>query len=135
MAGMKVLDAYALIAFFANEPGADFVRTLLLEASAGSLDLALSVVNLGEIWYTVARVASPNDADEIIIEIQGLPIEIVDADWELTRQAAQFKAGGGISYADCYAAALGKLLQAEVVTGDPEFEKLKEEIVVYWSEK
>jgi hypothetical protein len=33
-----------------------------------------------------------------------------------------------LSYANCYTAALGKLLQAEVVTDDPEFQKLRGEI-------
>ena len=133
MTTLKILDTYALIAFFEDEPGADFVRGLLLEAESGSLELAMCVVNLGEVWYTIARVVSPEQADTIIEEIQGISIEIVDADWELTQQAAIYKLRGGLSYADCYAAALGKLRQAEVVTGDPEFQTLTGEITTTWS--
>ena len=132
MATSKILDTYALIAFFEDEPGADFVRGLLLEAGSGSLNLAMSVVNLGELWYMVARADSQEEADAIIQEIQGMSIEIVNADWELTRQAAVYKSRGGLSYADCFAAALGKLRQAEVVTGDPEFRILREEIKLSW---
>lgn len=133
MAATKILDAYALLAFFEDEPGADFVRSLLLEAESGSLKLAMCVVNLGEVWYSVARTVSPAQADALIEEIQGLSIEIVDAGWKLTHQAAIFKSTGGLSYAGCYTAALGKLRQAEVVTGDPEFQKLRGEINTAWS--
>jgi PIN domain nuclease of toxin-antitoxin system len=132
MTDTKVLDAYALIAFFVDEPGADFVSGLLLEAETGKCKLAMPVVNLGEVWYSIARTVSPTEADLIIKEIQGMAVEIVDADWQLTYQAAIYKSKGGLSYADCYAAALGKLLQAEVVTGDPEFNRLKGEIRIAW---
>jgi predicted nucleic acid-binding protein len=63
-----------------------------------------------------------------------MSIEIVDAGWELTYQATILKSKGGLSYADWYTAALGKLLQAEVVTGDPEFQKLRGEITIHWEE-
>jgi hypothetical protein len=39
---------------------------------------------------------------------------------------------GGLSYADCYTAALGKLRNAEIITGDPEFQNLKGEITTVW---
>jgi PIN domain nuclease of toxin-antitoxin system len=135
MTALKILDAYALIAFFEDEPGADFVRGLLLEAESGAIKLAMSVVNLGEVWYSIARVLSPKEADAIIEEVRSMSIEILDADWELTHQAAQYKTKGGLSYADCFAAALGKLLAADVVTGDPEFRKLKGEITTRWRTK
>jgi ribonuclease VapC len=128
----KILDAHALMAFFLDEPGADMVRGLLLEAEAGSDKLAMSVVNLGEVWYAITRAVSPVTADQFIQQILGMEIEIVDADWTLTRQAAVFKAQGNISYADCFAAALAKLNDAEVVTGDKEFKVLEGEIGIAW---
>ena len=128
----KILDSFALIAFFEDEPGADFVRELLLEAESKNIKLAMTVVNLGEIWYSIARTVSPEQADATVQEIRGMSIEIIDADWKLTHQAAIYKARGGISYADCYAAALAKLRKAEVITGDPEFQKLKDEVITAW---
>jgi predicted nucleic acid-binding protein len=59
---------------------------------------------------------------------------MVDADWEITHQAALFKAQGGLSFADCCAAARGKLRAAEIVTGDPEFEWLAGVITITWGE-
>jgi ribonuclease VapC len=127
----KVLDTYALIAFFEDEPGAGFVRNLLLEAISGNLKLVMCVVNLGEFWYVIARTVSPSQADALLEEVRGMSIEIVAADWDLTYQAANFKSKGSLSYADCYTA-LGKLHQAEVVSGDPEFQKLMGEITIAW---
>jgi ribonuclease VapC len=61
-----------------------------------------------------------------------MAIEIVDADWQLTRQAAAFKVNGKISYGDCFAAALAKNRQAELITGDAEFKVLQDEINISW---
>ena len=52
--------------------------------------------------------------------------------WDLTKTAARFKVGGGISYADCFAAALSKSKNAPLVTGDREFEQLENEIEIIW---
>ncbi len=129
---VKVLDSYALMAFFEDEPGADFVRGLIHKAVEGDINLLMTAVNLGEVWYAIARNNSPEVADQYIHEIKGMGIEIVDADWNLTRQAAAFKANGNISYADCFAAGLAKLKKAELVTGDKEFKPLEGEIKISW---
>ncbi len=128
----KILDAYALMAFFEDEPGADDVRNLLLKAEDGNLKLLISVINLGEVWYSIARSNSPETADQYIQEIQGMTIEIVEADWPLTRQAATLKVNGNISYADCFAAALAKNRKAELITGDKEFKVFEGEIKIAW---
>jgi predicted nucleic acid-binding protein len=128
----KVLDSYALMVFFEDEPGADFVRNLIHKAVDKEITLVMSVVNLGEVWYSIARTNSPETADQYVSEIKGLGIEIVDVDWPVTRQAAAFKANGNISYADCFAAALAKIRKAELVTGDKEFTPLGEEIKISW---
>jgi ribonuclease VapC len=128
----KILDSYALMAFFEDEPGADLVRDLILKAEENKVDLLMSVVNLGEVWYSIARTNSPEVADQYIGEIDGMAIEVVDADWALTRQAATFKVNGNISYGDCFAAALAKSHKAELVTGDKEFKALDGEIKISW---
>jgi PIN domain nuclease of toxin-antitoxin system len=128
----KVLDSYALMAFFEDEPGADFVRGLIHKSVESDTTLLMSVVNLGEIWYSIARTNSAEMADQYIHEIKGMGIEIIDIDWTLTRQAAAFKCNGNISYADCFAAALAKLKKADLITGDKEFKSLEAEIKISW---
>jgi predicted nucleic acid-binding protein len=70
--------------------------------------------------------------EEIMHLISTLPIQLVPADLELTRQAAEFKSSKQMSYADCYAAATAKLYKAELVTGAIEFEQVKKEVKIIW---
>jgi ribonuclease VapC len=88
--------------------------------------------NLGEIWYQVARRRSEPEADASVDEIRELGFEVESAGWELTRQAAALKARYAVSYADCFAAALAQRREAELVTGDPEFQRLDEEVKIRW---
>jgi predicted nucleic acid-binding protein len=48
------------------------------------------------------------------------------------RQAAIYKATRRLSYADAFAAALAKIRNAELVTGDHEFKVLEDEIKIDW---
>lgn len=126
-----VLDAHALMVLFNDEPGADEVEKLLLKAESGSQKLLMCVVNWGEIYYSILRGASPEMAESKSHEIAGMRIEIVPVDardFELVRQAAVFKATKKMSYADCFAAALAKINNAELVTGDREFKVVENEL-------
>jgi predicted nucleic acid-binding protein len=78
------------------------------------------------------RKVSQAAADQVIEQIASLPIELVEADLVLTKQAAIFKATNKLSYADAFAAALAKIKNAELITGDPEFKELEKEIKVTW---
>ena len=131
-AAPKVLDSYALLAFFEDEPGAHQVHDLLVEAEKSDTKLLMTVVNLGEVWYSIARGYSEDTAEAKLREIREMAIEIVDADWNLTRQAAAFKAKGKIAYADCFAAALASQRKAQLVTGDPECRLLEDRIEILW---
>jgi predicted nucleic acid-binding protein len=130
----KVLDSHALMALFNDETGAEEVEKLLLKAEGGSPKLLMSVINWGEIYYSVMRGASPEMAEEKAKEMAGMQIELVpvDTDLHLVRQAATFKATKKMSYADCFAAALAKLRNAELVTGDREFKAVEGEIKIGW---
>jgi predicted nucleic acid-binding protein len=131
----KVLDSWALIAFFEDEPAAERVEKLLVKAEEGTHKLLLSVVNWGEIYYSTMRTYSQNAAEQKAKEIAGLTIEIVgvdEMDLDFVRQAAIYKATWRLSYADAFAAALTKVRNAELVTGDPEFRQIEDEIKIEW---
>jgi ribonuclease VapC len=132
MPPVKVLDAFAVLAFFYNEPGADMVQKLMEDAGESKINLLLSVINAGEVWYRISRGNSPDVADHSLLEFQAIGVDIVEADWNLTRQAAFYKARGNISYADCFTAALAKARNCPVVTGDKEFKQLENEIKIEW---
>jgi ribonuclease VapC len=128
----RVLDSWAMLAFFQNEPAADQVEKIINEAHAAGADLMMSVVNVGELWYNIARTHSAKQADSIIAELRTLKIAFIDADWELTQQAAAFKTKDKIAYADCFAAAVARKFKAELVTGDPELKQVEGEVKVLW---
>jgi ribonuclease VapC len=123
-----VLDGWAIIAYLENQPGGERVEELLIENRKSDSDLLMSVVNAGEVWYSLARGYSPAVADEKIAELLDLGIEFVDADWPTSMQAGVFKARGNIAYADCFAAALAKMRKADLVTGNPEFKQVENEV-------
>jgi len=129
-----VLDAWALMAYFEDEPAAADVERLLDDAEAQEEDLLLSAVNWGEIYYSVCRSVSEKAAEDIARKLMAMPIRVVPIpdDLVLVRQAAKYKAANRISYADCFAAALAKLTSSPLVTGDEEFRALSTEIQIHW---
>lgn len=127
-----MLDSWAVVAFFEDEPSADRVEEILLTANRSDTVLMMCVVNVGEVWYSRARTHSESKADEAVLKLRELGVKFIDADWELTRQAAAFKAKGRLAYADCYAAALAKLRKGELVTGDPELKQLEQDVKIIW---
>lgn len=130
----KVFDSWALMAFLTYEPAADKVEEIINEAHATETPLYVSVVNLGEVWYSLVRSRSEADADRGVQELVGLRILPEPVDWQLTRQAAIFKSKYRMSYADCFAAALAKEKKADLVTGDTEFSQLQDEMRIHWLE-
>jgi|GEM_PF-1710738 len=61
-----VLDASALITFFEDRPGADQVEELLAKAAEAKHPLAMSVVNWGEVYYSVWRARGKSGAGEAL---------------------------------------------------------------------
>lgn len=129
---IRVLDAYALLVFFEREPGFEKVRSMFTQALDDGSDLLMTSVNFGEVLYIILRECGKEKAEEIEKITQTLPLEIVDVDIQLAKEAAWFKARKKVSYADCFAAALAKLRKGEVVTGDKEFKALEGEVRIAW---
>jgi predicted nucleic acid-binding protein len=127
-----VLDSWAVIAYLEDDPAGQQVADLIASAHEEAIPVYICVVNAGEVWYIISRQISEEEANNTIKELRELRIQFVDADWELTQEAAHFKAQHKMSYADCYAAALAKIRKADLVTGDKEFKPLEEQIKIAW---
>jgi len=127
-----VLDTWAVIAYLEDEPSGEMVEDLIATAHEEEIPIYMSVVNVGEVWYTLAREVSEQEADASVKSLRDLRIQFEDADWTLTQEAARFKSQNKMSYADCYAAALAKTKKADLVTGDNEFKPLDGEIKISW---
>ncbi len=131
-AAVRVLDSYSLLAYIEGEAGAEEMIEIFRVARDSGRDLLLSVVNWGEVYYITMREVGQERADEVAQIISTLPIQIVPADLDLTRQAAALKSKRKMSYADCFAVALAKQRKAELVTGDKEFREVEKEVKILW---
>ena len=125
-----VLDASAVISFFEGRSGAEAIEELLAQGVAGKTELYISVVNWGEVYYSTWQTHGHESARKTAAEISQLPIEVVNADSELTRTAATLRAKHRLPYADCFAAALAMIRKAQLVTSDQNFSKVKSEIEI-----
>ena len=128
-----VLDASALMTFFENRPGAEKVEELIQLAVDRKRELLMSVVNWGEVYYSVWRAKGPGIALKVLADIAQLPIELVEADYELTRRAAEFKAQHKLPYADCFAAALAVNRKAALITNDADFAHVEKQVTIFWA--
>jgi len=132
LAAAKVLDSWALLRYLEREPGYEKIIDLFERAVESSRPLLMCIVNWGEVYCQVARRFGEQKAQEIEKLIQTLPITLVEATKELTREAARVKAAKRMAYADCFAVALARLKKAEIYTGDPEFKVVEKDIKVVW---
>jgi predicted nucleic acid-binding protein len=131
-AAVRVLDSYSVISYIEAEAGKDMMIELFRSARDSGKSCLLSVVNWGEVYYITLREAGQQRADEVAHVISTLPIHIVEADLELAKEAAIFKASKKMSYADCFAAALAKHRRVELVTGDKEFKQVEGDVRILW---
>lgn len=127
-----VLDAFALLAFFQGEPGAERVKALLDQARGKEVQLHLCLINYGEVLYLIERRRGIEAAREAINIVDHLPIVIVGADRALTFAAARMKAQYRLSYADAFAVALAQALDAMIITGDPELKSVEGLVRIEW---
>ena len=128
----KVLDSFALIAYFRDEPGAEVVENLLVNAGRKDSSLQMTDVNYAEVKYSIVKKDGAEAWAEAAKILQGLPIDFHSTSRAMADTAADFKARFRMSLAAAFAAALAKEKKAELVTGDPEFKPLEKEIRISW---
>lgn len=88
----------------------------------------MSVVNLGEVYYILARSYSDEEATKAVTWLGITGIEFVDATRRRAIEAAAVKAVHPLAYADAFAVACAKELEGVMVTGDPEILALEREV-------
>lgn len=128
----SLLDSFAVLAWVQDEPGAGRVETLLVEAQRRKAPLLLNVVNLGEVYYRLARHQGHPFAREIIRQIEVLPLELYPCDPGLALEAARIKADFPMAYADAFAVATAMRESAVLVTGDPELRQVEHLVTIDW---
>lgn len=133
MPDSKVVDAWALLAWVRDEqPAANHVKGCLQQAEEGNLQLFMSWINVGEVYYMLARKHDTKTAEEFLTRLPSLPIRLVLPEEEDIIAAAKLKSAHRLSYADAFAAALAVKETAALITGDPEFRDLAKLFTVEW---
>lgn len=127
-----ILDAFAFMAYFENEPGAERVEQILQEVRGGKAHACISIINLGEVVYNTERKHGFSKAQDTLALIQEMPVEVLPADAQTVLAAAHIKANHPISYADAFVVVAAQKLNGIVMTGDPEFHDVTELAKVEW---
>jgi len=128
----SLLDSFAVLAWVQDEPGADRVEVLLTQAHRRKTPLLLSVINLGEVYYRLARQHGHRLAQEVMRQLEVLPLQFYPCDQVLALEAAKIKADYPMAYADAFAVAVALREHAAVVTGNPEFRQVEHLVTIDW---
>ncbi|MFN8422512.1 MAG: PIN domain-containing protein [Anaerolineae bacterium] len=116
-----VLDAWALMAIVRREqPAMGRVYSVLKDAESARVTVSMSIVNVGEVYYQVARAFGEVAADQLLAYMRQLAMTILPATDARVVAAARIKAAHRLSYADAFAVAAALELDATLWTGDPE---------------
>ena len=121
-----------MLAYLNGEPAAQDVRQVLRNARKKQARVLFSLINYGEALYVIEREQGLHGAQRAIGIIDQLPLQVVAADRPLVFEAAHFKARYPLSYADAFSVALAKRNGADVMTADPEFKAVENEVTVHW---
>ena len=128
----RLLDSHAILAFLNDEAGAEHVARLLEQAESSGPPLLVNEINVGEVYYIVAKHRSMDAAEEVLLHLDRLAVELVPNALEDAMAAARLKARFPLSYADAFALATAIRFDALLVTGDPEFEAAEDLVEVDW---
>jgi predicted nucleic acid-binding protein len=132
-----VLDACALIAYFAKENGAENIKRIFEQAIDNkNIIVLMNKVNLLEVYYDVIKTYNEQEADKMLEIILEMPIEIIpELSDTVFKKAGNLKSKYKISLADSIALAESITRNATLVTSDHhEFETVEkqENILIKW---
>jgi predicted nucleic acid-binding protein len=125
-AEIYVLDSWPFMERELRGAAIPRLEELMGSAALGHLRLLISEMNLGEIFYLLAKRRGERDAEAWIEVAKRLPIEVIPVTSEQIWAAARLKAKTTLSYADCFVAVIAQMHDGIVVPGDPDFLQLRE---------
>jgi predicted nucleic acid-binding protein len=122
------LDAFALLAWLQDEPGADLTEQFLNRTvNEADFQCLVSTINLSEVYYRLHRVRGADEAQAFWEDVRRgiVPLSMVDPTRRQIPLAARLKARYPIAYADAFAAQLAQEKHLPLVSGDPELRRLE----------
>jgi ribonuclease VapC len=117
-----------------EEPARAKVRELLERASRAETKLGISLINVGEVFYLIAKRHGAALAERFLADLAMMPVQALLPDRKLILGAARLKSRYPISYAGAFAVETAREQNAVLVTGDPELWQLsrQEPIEILW---
>lgn len=113
------------MAVLEDEPETPTILHLLNEARLGRRTALVPFIALMEVEYVLLRRVRSEHAAAALSTLENWPVSVVESTAAWRHEAAKIKAGGGLSLADAWVAALATLSDAQLVHKDPEFEKVR----------
>jgi len=105
----------------------------LLNSAPDDCSIIINEFNVGESYYVIARERGLEQADYFIETIlPNLPIDIIANSFKQIIDASRIKVNYPISYADCFVVATAIREKAMIVTGDPDFKRVKDIVRIEW---
>jgi len=121
-----------MLAYLQKEDDYQKVVELMSSNSKDGL-LIMNEINVGEAYYIIARERGTGPADYFLETIlPSLPVKLIPNSLENVIEAARIKSRYPISYADSFVVATAVREKAVIVTGDPDFKKVKDLVEVDW---
>ena len=117
-----VLDTSAVLTVLNNEEGTEIVLSLLEDARSGETAVYLPFMTLMELEYLSLRKCSQEETRRMLNLVEAWPVKIEHSTEEWLHEAARIKALGLVSMADAWICGLARLLDAELVHKDPEYD-------------
>ncbi len=124
-----VLDANALVRHFLNTQGERIVEELLIQASKGTIQVYISVINLGEVHYILSKFTNEANVKTYFNTLRSILL-FIPVDEAISIESAILKHHYKLGFADCFAAELAMRKNATLVTADPEFARLGKRLKV-----
>lgn len=127
-----LFDSFAILSWLQEEEGAEVVDHFIKDAEQKNLSLLINILNLGEVYYRVAKTTYIKTADTIIEQIKSLPIEVVSLTDQLVMKASKIKAQYLIAYTDAIALATAMEYGAAIISGNPLMKTVHEPVEIVW---
>jgi uncharacterized protein len=128
----KVVDSWAIIAWLLDQIGASQIQSFLEAADTGNLQIFMSWINVGEVYYIAARRLGRDKAENFLQRLPSLPIRVELPEESDIVEAARLKSSHRLAYADAFAVALAIREQAAIITGDPKIAAMKDLLMIDW---
>ena len=136
MSDIYILDACALIALLAGEPGAENVRKIIQDAVNGNITVKINQINLLEVYYKICNVYNQDEANRTMKKLEEFPIEIIiGLKEDVFNEAGKIKSKYKIPLGDSIAVAECIIGKGILVTSDHnDFGKIekKENLKINW---